>query len=61
MILRQIVIELFESLPAELVLHTSMHYSIAFYSRREAASDVISGWFLRLIVPDNTVEFRDSR
>ena len=40
---------------------THMQYSITVCSRLEAASDVISGWFMMLAVPDNRVQFRDPR
>ena len=43
MIWRQTVTELLEPLPAGHVLRTFKQYSIAFCSRTEAASDVISG------------------
>ena len=36
-------------------------YSVAFYSGLEEANDVMSGAFVRLIVPDNFVELGDSR
>ena len=36
------------------------YYSIAVYSRLEAASHVISGRHARLTVSDNCVQFRDS-
>ena len=36
-----------------------MQYSIAICSRPEVASDVISGGFVRLIVPDQALKLRD--
>ena len=47
--------ELFDTLPAASVLRTFVQYLIAFVSTLEAASDVISGKFVRPIVPDNIV------
>ena len=55
------VAELFDSLAAAPVLHTFVQYLIASCSRLEAASDVMSGRFLGLTVPQNDVKFRDSR
>ena len=52
--------DLFDSLPAAYVLCTFVQYLIAFYSRPEAASNVISGEILRQIVSDKTVKFGDS-
>ena len=34
-------------------------YSIVFCSRLDTVSEAISGRFVRLVVPDNAVEFRD--
>ena len=48
-----------DSLPAAPVLRTFVQYLIAFGSRQEAASDVISGMFVRLIVTDRCVQFCD--
>ena len=42
--------------PAGPVLHTFMRYLDAFYSRPEAANDVISGSFVGPVVPDNRVK-----
>ena len=42
-------------------LRTSVQYLIAFCSRPEAASDVISGRFVRLAVPDKYVKFHGRR
>ena len=54
--------ELFHSLSAgPFVLCTFIQYSNAFYSGLEAANDVLSGYFLRLIVPDNGVKLRVPR
>ena len=58
-ILRQTVTELFHSLLAGPVLRTFVQYSIAFCTRQEAANDVMSGLFVRLIVPNKIVKFRD--
>ena len=41
------------------VLRTFLYYLIAFCSRRETASDVTSGRFVRPIVHDKPVKFRD--
>ena len=38
-----------------------LQYVIAFYSRPEAASDVMSSAFPRLIVPDKCLKVRDPR
>ena len=48
-------------MPAASVLHTSVQYLIAFYNRPEAASDVISGRFVRLAIPDKCVKFHNPR
>ena len=53
--------ELFDSLPAAPVLHTFVQYLIPVCSRQEAASDVLSGRFVMLIVPDKSVAFCDLR
>ena len=55
------VAELFNSLPATLVLRTFVQYLTTFCSRKEAASGVISGIFVGPLVPDKPVEFHDSR
>ena len=52
-------VELFNSLPTETVLRTFMHYSITFCSRLEAASDVISGAFMRQHIVHKAVKFVD--
>ena len=49
----------FNPLPAAPVLRTVLQYLIAFCSRLEAASDVISGTFVAPTVPDKIVKFRD--
>ena len=41
------------------VLHTYVQYLITFCSRREAASDVISGMFVGAVVLDKRVKFHD--
>ena len=46
---------------ADSVLRLVMQYSITFCRQLEAASNIISGRFVRLIVPDNAAKFRDSR
>ena len=51
--------ELLDSLPAAPVLRTFVEYLFAFCSRLEAASDVISGIYMRLTIPDKCVQFRD--
>ena len=53
--------ELSASMPAAPVLHTFVQYLIAFGSRREATSGVISDRFVRLIVADKSMKFRDPR
>ena len=53
--------ELFDSLLVTPVLRTFVQYLIAFCSRQQTASDLISGKFVRLIVPDKYVEFGDPR
>ena len=53
-------LKLFDSFPARHILRlTFVQYLIAFCSREEAASDVVSGRFVRLIVPDEGAEFCD--
>ena len=52
--------ELFDSLPAGPVSRTFAQYLIAFCSRLEVASDVVSGRFVTPIVPDKCVKFGDS-
>ena len=42
-------------------LLTFIQYSVVICSRLEAANDVISSRFVRLIVPDNFVKFCDPR
>ena len=59
MIFRQTRTELFDCLAAELGLLTFMQCSIAFGSRPEAANDVISRVFVRLVVSDQHVKYRD--
>ena len=61
MILRQTMTELCASIPAIPVLRTSVPYLFAFCSRLEAASEIISGRFVRLAVPYKCVNFRDPR
>ena len=51
--------ELFDPLAGRTRLCTLLQYFIAFCSRPEAASEVISGRFLRPIVPDKCAKFRD--
>ena len=46
------VAELCDFLTGWLVLRTFVRYLIAFYSRPETASHVMSGRFVRLIVPN---------
>ena len=53
--------ELFDSLPIAPALRTFVRYLIAFCSRQEAASDVVSGPFVRPIVPDKLINYRDPR
>ena len=60
-ILPHTVTELCASVPTTPVLRTFVRYLIAFCSRRDAASDDISGRFVRLAVPDKCVKFRDPR
>ena len=43
------------------VLRTCVQYSIGFYSRPEAAIDVMSSNFVRLNVRDEAIKFRDLR
>ena len=47
--------------PAGPVLRTFALYLIAFCSRPEIASDVISGKFLDPVVQDKSVKFHDPR
>ena len=61
MILRQTVTKLCDSMPAAPVLHTFVQYMITLFSRAEAASDVTSGTFCVLAVPDKCFKLRDSR
>ena len=56
--LPQGVAELFVSLTTRPAVRT-MQYSITFCCRPEAAGDVISDTFVRHIVPDEAVKFRD--
>ena len=53
------MVELFDSLSDHAVLRTFVQYLMAFCSRPEAASDIISGRFARPIVLDKCVNFRD--
>ena len=53
--------ELFDLLPAGLVSTTFMEHSAAICRRPEAAGDVMSGLFVRLLGPDNGAEFCDPR
>ena len=53
--------ELFNSLPEAAVLRTFAQYLIAFCSRLEEASDVISCSFVGLTFPDDCVKCRDPR
>ena len=53
--------ELFNFLPTVPVSHTFVQYLVASCSRSEAASDVISGRFLGLTVPDECLKFCDLR
>ena len=48
-------------MPVSPVLRTFVQYLIAFFSRPEVASDVISGNFVGPIVHDTPVKFRDPR
>ena len=57
MILRQTVTELCTFVQVATVCRTSLQYLIAFCSQLEAASDVISGRFVRLALPDSSVKF----
>ena len=43
------------------VFRTFVQYLITFCSRPETASDVISGLFVGMIVPEKPVTFRDPR
>ena len=52
---------LFDLWPAGPVLRTFVQYMIEFCSRSDAASNVISGWFEQLAVPDKPVKCCDSR
>ena len=42
-------------------LHTFVQYRITFCSRPESASDIKFGIFVRVLVPNKWVEFRDPR
>ena len=53
------MVELFDSCPAGPVLRTVVQYLIAFCSRLEAASDVISGTFVGPIGLNKRVTFHD--
>ena len=53
--------ELFDSLPDRICFTHFVQYLIAFFSRPEATSDVISGRFVRTVVPDKQVKFGDPR
>ena len=59
MILCKTVAELFHSLPAAPNLRTFVQYLIAFCSQHETASDVISGKFVKPIVPEKCAKFPD--
>ena len=48
-------------LSAGLALRTFVQYLIAFCSQPKAGSDVISGWFVSLIIPDKPIKFRGPR
>ena len=48
-------------MPANSVLHTFVQYLIAFCSRPKADSDIVLGNFVRMLVRDKTVKFRDHR
>ena len=60
-ILPQTVTELCASMPAAPFLRTFMLHLIAVCSRKEAATDVISGRFVRLAVHNKYVKFCDPR
>ena len=60
-ILGQTVVELLDSLPAAPILRNFVQYSLAFCSRQEAASGVISGVAVVRTGTDVHVKFRDSR
>ena len=47
----------YSTLAAGLILRTFVQYSVAFCSRLEAAKDVISGGFMKLIVSDKAAKF----
>ena len=53
--------KLFDVLPAATILHTFVQYFIAFCSRPEAPSDVISGRSVGPVVPDKCVKACDPR
>ena len=53
--------KLVDSLPAGPFFRSFVHNLIAFCSRLEATSDIISGRFVSQIVPDKRVTFGDSR
>ena len=55
------MVELFNCLPAAPVLCTFVQYSIAFCSRPEVDSDVISGMVVDYFGMDVRVKFGDSR
>ena len=57
--LRQTVTELCASRPAATVLRIFVQYLVAFCSRPEGASDVISSRFVRLAVPNKPVKCCD--
>ena len=54
-ILRQTLTELFDALSVLFVLRTFIKYSVAFRNRVETDADVMSGMFVRLVVPDMAV------
>ena len=51
--------ELCDSLRTAPILRTFVQYLIAFCSRPETAGDVLSAIFVRMIVRDKFVKFRD--
>ena len=52
--------KIFDSLQAGSISRTFVQCLNAFCSQQEAASDVISGKFVRLIVPNKCVKFWDT-
>ena len=61
MILPQTVTKLCASTPAAPVRRTFVQYLIAFCSRPESVSDVISGRFVGPIADDKLIKFRGPR